>query len=381
VVNLAGTTGGAVLDASGTGALEFTAAAFTATGAGSKLLTLTGNNTGANRIASAIVNNSATNLTSLTKAGTGSWELNGLSTYTGATSIQAGTLTVSSLANLSTASALGAPTSVANGTVALGSTTNTGTLVYTGGTTSTNRVINLAGTTGGAVLDASGTGPLTFTSAFTATGAGSKLLTLTGNNTGANTIAGAIVNNSATNLTRVAKTGDGTWVLSGANSFTGNLTVSAGTLRLGANGVLPDTAPVILAGGTLDVSGRTETAGTLTLTAPATIDFGASAAAIVFAASNGLTWSGATLTISNYGTGVDSLRFGANASALTATQLGKFRFADYGNVSGQIDAFGVVTPVPEPSAFAALAGLAALGGALWQRRRRSLTVPQHHQTS
>jgi autotransporter-associated beta strand protein len=315
---------------------------------------------------------------SITKTGAGTLVLSGLNTYTGTTSIRAGSVVTNTLANLSSPSSLGAPASAASGTIALGSAATTGTLVYTGGATSTNRAVNLAGTTGGGVLDASGSGALTFTSAFTATGAGSKLLTLTGNSSAANTIAGAIVNNSATNLTRVNKTGTGTWVLSGANTFTGNLTVSAGTLRIGANNVLPDTASVILAGGTLDVTGRIDTAGTLNLSANSTIDFGASAAAIVFAASNGLTWSGATLTISNYTTGVDSLRFGSGASALTATQLGRFRFAGFGNAAGQIDAFGFVTPVPEPAAFAVLAGLAAFGVAFRRRRRSCLAAHPCH---
>jgi hypothetical protein len=75
---------------------------------------------------------------------------------------------------------------------------------------------------------------------------------------------------------------------------------------------------------------------------------------------------------------VDSIRFGAGASALTATQLGRFRFVDFGNAAGQIDAFGFVTPVPEPGAFAVLAGLAALGGAFCRRRRGRLAAHPRH---
>lgn len=305
----------------------------------------------------------------LVKTGSGQLLLSGANTYTGVTAIREGSVFVNTLGNLSAASALGAPTTAATGTISLGSTTTTGVLIYTGGVTSTNRVVNLAGTTGGGVIDASGTGALIFTSAFTATGGGSKTLTLTGTNTDANTIAGAIVNNNSTRRTSVAKTGSGTWVLSGANTFTGGLSVSEGILRLGANNVLANTLAVTLGGGTLDLDGRSDTVGTLALAASSTIDFGASAAAIVFAASNGLAWSDATLTIANYTTGMDSLRFGANASALTATQLGRFRFADYGNVSGRIDAFGFVTPIPEPAAWGALLGAAALGLTCWNRRR------------
>lgn len=67
----------------------------------------------------------------------------------------------------------------------------------------------------------------------------------------------------------------------------------------------------------------------------------------------------------------DLLQFGSAASALSAQQLGLLRFADYGNAAGQISALGVVTPIsaiPEPSTYAALAGLAVLG-CTWRRRR------------
>ena len=61
------------------------------------------------------------------------------------------------------------------------------------------RQLRLLGTTGGATLDAAGAGTVSFTSAtFGAPGAGAKTLTLTGSNTGANTVAGVIADNSAT---------------------------------------------------------------------------------------------------------------------------------------------------------------------------------------
>src|SRR5262249_49575804 len=81
-----------------------------------------------------------------------------------------------------------------------------------------------------------GSAPLSFTSSFTATGAGSKTLNLQGSNTGANTISGAIVDNSATNKTSVSKSGAGTWVLAGANTYTGTTTVNTGSLQIGSGG-------------------------------------------------------------------------------------------------------------------------------------------------
>jgi autotransporter-associated beta strand protein len=99
--------------------------------------------------------------------------------------------------------------------------------------TTTDRVINLAGTTGGGVLDQSGTDFLTYTGSVTATGAGAKTLTLQGSTTGTGAISGVISNNSLLNTTALLKQGTGTWTLSGANTYSGGTTLAAGTLALG----------------------------------------------------------------------------------------------------------------------------------------------------
>lgn len=128
-------------------------------------------------------------------------------TYSGKTSITGGTLSINSIKDVgsATASALGQVTTVANGTIDIGSIATGATLKYTGGAQDTNRVINLAGTTGGATLDQSaGSGLLKFTSAFTATGVGSKTLTLTGSTAGTGEISGIIANNTTTGSTTLA---------------------------------------------------------------------------------------------------------------------------------------------------------------------------------
>ena len=204
----------------------------------------------------------------LTKAGTGTLALTGANTYRGPTSITGGTLVVESLPSVGAGPGpLGAPATVADGTVAL----NGGTLRYTGASASiTDRVVNLSGTVTGGTLDASGGGPIVFTSAFTATGVGSKTLFLTGTSAAANEIQGAIVNNSGGATTAVTKTGSGTWLLSGANTYTGTTTVNDGTLALGASGTLTVSSLTVASNlpdgtATFDLNGFNATVPGLTL--------------------------------------------------------------------------------------------------------------------
>jgi len=97
------------IDASGTGALQFTGAgvaSHTNTNS-SRTLVLTGTSTANNSLATTLANNGA-GLVNVTKNGTGKWILNGTSTYTGATTVNAGTLLIDgSLTSAVTANAGG----------------------------------------------------------------------------------------------------------------------------------------------------------------------------------------------------------------------------------------------------------------------------------
>ena len=93
-----------------------------------------------------------------------------------------------------------------------------GTYAFTNNATSSSALLNIGGgITGGA--------------------AGATVLTLGGTATGSNTISGVIANGSAT--TMAVTQSAGTWVLAGANTYTGTTTVSQSTtmLTLGNGGI------------------------------------------------------------------------------------------------------------------------------------------------
>jgi autotransporter-associated beta strand protein len=229
----------------------------------------------------------------LVKNGTGTQTLSGTSTYTGTTSIQNGTLSINSISSVNGgASSLGNASTVARGTIQIGATTSAGTLLYTGSGHSTDRVVNLVGTTGGATLDASGSGALVFSNAFTATGAGAKTLTLTGTNTADNRIGGAIVNNSGANTTSLTKDGTGKWVLSGANTYTGNTTINGGTLQIGSGGST----------GSLSTSSALNNNGTLVFNRSNAITQGTDFASVIAGTGNVIKNGSGTLTLSGANT-------------------------------------------------------------------------------
>ncbi len=201
--------------------------------------------------------------------------VSGANTYLGATTLTGGLVNASSLNSVvggTASSNFGAPTNATTGTINFGGAEGSG-LRYTGAGETTDRIINLGGTTQGGRIDQSGTGELKFTSGVTATGAGSKTLTLQGSTAGTGVIEGAIADNTGTNKTSLAKAGTGTWTLSGTNTYTGTTSVNGGTLKLnydtGAGGTdatkLSDTAALTL-GGTLELVGGTHPEAVLSTT-------------------------------------------------------------------------------------------------------------------
>ena len=176
----------------------------------------------------------------VTNSGSGTLTLSGNNTFTNPIVITAGTVSVAAIGNAGVAGPLGAaPAGVYSNAPIQILNNSLKTLQYTGsGETNDRSIFIYQQLTANqyATLDASGSGPLVFNSATNIVMAvangttGDSPLTLTGSNTGDNTLAGDIQDGLSKFLAMV-KQGAGTWALTGAKNFHGRVDVAGGTLK------------------------------------------------------------------------------------------------------------------------------------------------------
>jgi autotransporter-associated beta strand protein len=321
---------------------------------------------------------------SVTKTGAGTLLLNGANTYSGGTTISDGTLAITSTNAVGTGAV----------SISSGATLNMGSLN-----------LGLAGTFAGRI---SGPGTVTTTGAFN--------------------------NGSATNFTHsfglggtaaLNHSGTGTLTLTGASTYTGATTISNGTVRV--NGSIANSATTVNSGGTLagsgsvstltvnaggtvapgnspgtltagnttfasggtyafEINNATGTAGTnwdllsingsLTLTATAGSPFNVTLSSLLANNSAGdvINFNSAQnssytfITATGGIVGFDASAFAINSTAFSnPTDGGAWSIAQSGN---NLNLNFTASAIPEPSTYAALAGLAALGLAFYRNRRQ-----------
>jgi fibronectin-binding autotransporter adhesin len=261
--------------------------------------------------------------------------LSGNNTYTGGTIIEGSSLTAASNNALGT----GTVTLIgANNTAASLSLTGTG--VSLGG---------LRGTDGTVTINPT-----------------ASIATLTIGSNNENTVFNGVIREGSGKTGSFTKTGTGTLVLGGTNTYTGMTTVAQGRLLLAVNNAIAASSPVALSGGTL-ASGFNQTLGALNVSAVSILDLG-TGGTFSFADSSAQSWTGALSIVGTFTDGA-SVRFGTTDAGLTSGQLSQITingFAASINASGYLSA----TAIPEPSTFAALAGVFVLGLSVLRRRRQ-----------
>ncbi len=208
-----------------------------------------------------------------TKAGAGTLRVtsDNAATFSGTIQLNAGTLEFDKPGGLGSLST--------GNSIRIGEVTTDGTLTYIGSANATlNRVISIGSggaSTGNSFINNNGTGVLTFANTgnvVTQTAVPTHTLTLGGTNTGNNTLANKILNNTGAGggLVNVAKTGPGKWILSGANTYTGTTNVNQGTLIIDGT----NTSPISVAAGAT-LGGDGSTTGNITFAGAASLEVNA----------------------------------------------------------------------------------------------------------
>jgi len=262
----------------------------------------------------------------LLKNGTGILRVGNANTYTGITEVQAGTLVVSSLGS----STGGGSSSVGLGGVAMGDTNaiqlgaggnNAGLLQYVGAGETSDRKIRFNSTTGTSStnqIHADGSGALILTNVANDMTAGAKTVVLRGSNTAGNMITSVLADNGG--ALSITVDGGATWILTGVNTFTGNLTGSGGALGIG-DAAAVGAGTLVNSNGNIFAYGADRTiTNALTLSNNATNGW-LGDYSLIFNGANNLAAAANNVTTNNSIVAGKTLTFqGVTANGLTATR-------------------------------------------------------------
>ena len=303
---------------------------------------------------------------------------NGIASGTGSYTVAAtipfpSTLSVDSVANAGSSSTLGSSSSAAANLVL-----DRAALRHTGASSSsTDRLFTIG--VNGATLESTGAGAVTYGSgggANVTAGTGARVLTLGGASTAANTVGSILANGGTTaDILSVVKTDAGTWVLGGANTYTGTTAVLAGTLLVNGNQSAATGAISVATSAVLGGSGTM--GGNVAFGSGALFAFNAAAPLTV---SGSVTFASAATfgvgSLSGFSSSVADATYPLIAGNVNLTGLANFGSSNaYDLGSGKTAYFEAISPsglslvvVPEPTSIAA--GLAAFGVAAFMLRRR-----------
>ncbi len=211
--------------------------------------------------------------------------------------------------------------------------TKTGTGAITIGSVVSNQNVTLELSANQSWINNNNTGAINVLNGVAPSTAVNRLLTLDGTSTAANTVSGVIANNNNAGVMSLTKAGTGTWVLSGANTYSGVTTINGGTLSvatIGDGGVAGNlgqatnaAANLVIGNGTLQYTGATATTNrAFTITAGQTATFDITA--------NNLTVSGAsantTGALTKTGAGILTLSGANGHTGLTTVSAGTLAY-------------------------------------------------------
>ncbi|HKB92097.1 MAG TPA: autotransporter-associated beta strand repeat-containing protein, partial [Opitutaceae bacterium] len=299
--------------------------------------------------------------------------ITGTLTLGGATTVQsqAGNLTLNGVAGSGKNLTIGGSGNIAiNGNI----NTGTGTLTKTGSGTLTLGAANSF--TGATTIDSGtliATANNVFNSSSTISISTGAVLSLNGTTNSVNSLnnSGTLDFGTSGSLTLL---GSCTWA--GTLAGSGTLYLNAGSsLTLGANFNDPN-LNIVLNGGTLNLNGTRDTFGSLTINSTSIVDFGNGSNSTLTISGVSISGTSTRLNVNNWTNLQDYLYSQSNPGQQGQAPLNQIVFSGYQTSMTRYSG-GQITPVPEPSTYAAaFAGLCivALGGRSYLQRRRQKVV-------